>query len=250
MKAIIIAAGVGSRLGELTKDIPKPLIDVNGKSILQRQIEIYRKFGVDEIFIVTGYKYEKIKFPNVTYIHNSEYMNTEQIGSLMKARRQLSGDVIISFGDILFEASILEQLIDAKENFILISEPNWKKSYEQRSDNPPTQSDFIAIENNEIKNFFKNSLEINNSHTTVEFIGLMKISSRLSDIFVKTYESLETSHNGKFHFASSFMKAKFIDFFEELRLTGVQIHSLNVNGKWCEIDTIQDLEIAKKLFRK
>ena len=60
MKAIIVAAGIGSRLGELTKDIPKPLVDVNGKSILQRQIEIYRKFGVDEIFIVTGYKYEKI----------------------------------------------------------------------------------------------------------------------------------------------------------------------------------------------
>ena len=46
------------------------------------------------------------------------------------------------------------------------------------------------------------------------------------------------------------MKAKFIDFFEELRLTGTIIHSLNVNGKWCEIDTIQDLDIAKKLFKK
>ena len=74
MKAIIIAAGVGSRLGELTKDIPKPLVDVNGKSILQRQIEIFKKIGVNDIFIVTGYKHEKIKFSNVTCIHNSEYL--------------------------------------------------------------------------------------------------------------------------------------------------------------------------------
>ena len=44
MKAIIIAAGIGSRLGDLTKDLPKPLVDVNGKSILQRQIEIFNKF--------------------------------------------------------------------------------------------------------------------------------------------------------------------------------------------------------------
>ena len=250
MKAIIIAAGVGSRLGELTKDIPKPLVDVNGKSILQRQIEIFKKIGVNDIFIVTGYKHEKIKFSNVTCIHNSEYLNTEQTGSLMKARSQISGELIVSFGDILFEESILKKLIDTKENFVLMCEPNWKKSYEKRSDNPPTQSDFIAIENNKIIKFFKNSLEINDSHTTVEFIGLMKVSSRFSDIFVKTYESLEKSHNGKFHFASSFMKAKFIDFFEELRLTGTIIHSLNVNGKWCEIDTIQDLDIAKKLFKK
>ena len=107
MKAIIIAAGIGSRLGDLTKDLPKPLVDVNGKSILQRQIEIFNKFGIDEIFIVTGYKHDKIKFSNVSYIYNSEYQQTEQIGSLMKARNQISGDLIISFGDILFEEKIL-----------------------------------------------------------------------------------------------------------------------------------------------
>ena len=68
MKAIIIAAGVGSRLGELTKDIPKPLIDVNGKSILQRQIEIYRKFGVDDIIIIHGLDKDKFNFENVKTI--------------------------------------------------------------------------------------------------------------------------------------------------------------------------------------
>ena len=97
---------------------------------------------------------------------------------------------------------------------------------------------------------FKNSLEINDSFSVVEFIGLMKLSSISSTIFTQTYENLEKSHNGKFHFASSFMKAKLIDFFEELRSIGTEMHALNINGKWCEIDTIQDLEIAKKLFRK
>ena len=168
----------------------------------------------------------------------------------MKARNQISGDLIISFGDILFEESILEQLLEKKEDFVLVCDPDWKNSYEQRSDNPPTQSDFVALENNNIKKFFKNSLEINDSFSVVEFIGLMKLSSISSTIFTQTYENLEKSHNGKFHFASSFMKAKLIDFFEELRSIGTEMHALNINGKWCEIDTIQDLEIAKKLFRK
>ena len=248
MKAIIIAAGIGSRLGELTKDLPKPLIDVNGKSILERQIELFKKFGIEEIIIVTGYKNNKIKFLDVNYIYNSEYQNTEQIGSLMTARNEISGDVIISFGDILFEEKILEELLKNENNFVLVSDPNWKKSYESRPDNPPTQSDFIALENNKIIKFFKNSLEIDNCYSVVEFIGLMKLSATSSDIFVKKYKNLEKNHTGKFYFAPSFMKAKFIDFFEELRLSGIQMNTLNVDGQWCEIDTIQDLEIAKKLF--
>ena len=248
MKAIIIAAGIGSRLGDLTKDLPKPLIDVNGKSILERQIELFKKFGINEIFIVTGYKNDKIKFNDVNYVYNSEYQQTEQIGSLMKARNEISGDVIISFGDILFEEKILEELLENKDDFVLVSDPNWKKSYESRPDNPPTQSDFIALKNNKIIKFFKNSLEIDNSYSVVEFIGLMKMSAMSSNIFLQKYNNLEKSHTGKFHFASSFMNAKFIDFFEELRLSGIQMYTLNVNGKWCEIDTIQDLEIAKKLF--
>ncbi|MDC0186964.1 phosphocholine cytidylyltransferase family protein [Candidatus Nitrosopelagicus sp.] len=248
MKAIIIAAGIGSRLGDLTKDLPKPLIDVNGKSILERQIELFKKFGINEIFIITGYKNDKIKFSDINCVYNSEYQQTEQIGSLMKARNEISGDVIISFGDILFEEKILEELLENKDDFVLVSDPNWKKSYESRPDNPPTQSDFIALKNNKIIKFFKNSLEIDNSYSVVEFIGLMKMSTTSSNIFLQKYNNLEKSHTGKFHFASSFMNAKFIDFFEELRLSGIQMYTLNVNGKWCEIDTIQDLEIAKKLF--
>ena len=56
MKAVIIAAGVGSRLGKLTKEIPKPLINVNGKSIIERQIDSFRKCGINEIIVITGYK--------------------------------------------------------------------------------------------------------------------------------------------------------------------------------------------------
>ena len=88
MKVIIVAAGIGASLGELTKDIPKPLVDVNGKSILQRQIEIYRKFGVDEIFIVTGYKTKKIKhlmrfYPKLGY--NTQIIDCYIATDLVKA---------------------------------------------------------------------------------------------------------------------------------------------------------------------
>ena len=65
MKAIFIAAGEGSRLGNLTKDLPKPLVDINNKSIIERQISLLRKDNVNDIVVVTGYKKEKFTFKNI-----------------------------------------------------------------------------------------------------------------------------------------------------------------------------------------
>ena len=81
MKAIFIAAGRGSRLGSLTEDLPKPLVDINGKSIIERQIELLRKKNIDDIIIVTGYKKEKFEFKNVKYIFNPNFLTDEQAGS-------------------------------------------------------------------------------------------------------------------------------------------------------------------------
>ena len=102
MNAIILAAGSGIRLGEYTQDIPKTLVDINGKSILERQISLLRKHKVNEIFVVTGYKKEKHVMDDVEYFFNPKYAETEQLASMMTARRKISGDVLIIFGDIIF----------------------------------------------------------------------------------------------------------------------------------------------------
>ena len=71
--AIILAAGLGSRLSPLTKDKPKSLIEFGKKTLLERIVEIFRKYGIDDISIVTGYKKEKINLPNITYFENKNY---------------------------------------------------------------------------------------------------------------------------------------------------------------------------------
>ena len=102
MKSIFIAAGEGSRLGNLTKDLPKPLVDVNSKSIIERQISLLRKNNVNDIVVVTGYKKEKFTFKNIEYVHNPNFREQEQTGSLMAARSKIVGDVLIMFCDIIF----------------------------------------------------------------------------------------------------------------------------------------------------
>jgi L-glutamine-phosphate cytidylyltransferase len=249
LKAIIIAAGVGSRLGDLTKNLPKPLLDVNGKSILEHQIELFHKFGIKDIVIVTGHKKEKFRFRDVKYIHNPNYLNVEQADSLMSARNEIVGDVLVSFGDIIFDELVLKQLLQFDGELILATDQEWEESYQIRTENSAKFSDFVAIKNNQIIKFFKNSEEFLGKCDIVEFIGLMKLSEIGSRKIIQKYENLEKTHKGKFHYASSFEKAKIIDVLEELRLNDMEIKTQNVNGCWCEIDTKQDLEIAKKIFK-
>jgi len=249
MKAIIIAAGQGSRLGDLTKNLPKPLLDINGKSILERQIELFHKFGIKDIVIVRGPHKEKFHLNNVRYIEDTNYLYGEQTSSLMFARHEIIGDVIISFGDIIFDESILKQLLESDDELVLSTDQNWQKSYEKRTDVSQKFSDFVALKNEQIIKFFKNSEEIIEKNNIVEFIGLMKLSKVGSEKIIKTYEYLEKNHVGKFHYASSFKKAKIIDLLEELRLKNMNIKIENIDGVWCEIDTQQDLEIAKRIFK-
>ena len=139
MKAIFIAAGKGSRLGNITKDLPKPLVDVNSKSIIERQILLLRKNNVNDIVIVTGYKKEKFTFKNIEYVHNPNFDEQEQTGSLMTARSKIVGDVLIMFGDILFEEIILQQMLNSKDDIVIAVDKDWEKSYDERPDNPKSK---------------------------------------------------------------------------------------------------------------
>ena len=249
MKVIIIAAGQGSRLGDLTKKLPKSLLEINGKSILERQIELFHKFGITDIVIVRGPHKEKFHLNNVRYIEDTNYLYGEQTSSLMFARHEIIGDVIISFGDIIFDESILKQLLESNDELVLSTDKNWQKSYEQRTDVSQKFSDFVALKNKQIIKFFKNSDDVIEKNSIVEFIGLLKLSKIGSEKIIKIYNYLEKNHVGEFHYASSFKKAKIIDLLEELRLKNMNIKIKKINGIWCEIDTQQDLEIAKRIFK-
>ena len=250
MKAIIIAAGEGSRLGNLTKDLPKPLVDVNNKSIIERQISLLRKNNVNDIVVVTGYKKQKFTIKNVGYMHNPNFREQEQIGSLMTARSKIVGDVLIMFGDILFEETILQQMLNSKCDIVIAVDKNWEKSYEERPDNPKSEADKVLIKDDKVIQISAKNIKINNNDNDVgELLGLMKLSPKGSKILIEQYEKLENSHADKFHDAASLKKAKFVDMLQELVSLGIIITPVYIKGKWCEIDTKHDLEIAKKMFK-
>ena len=108
MNAIILAAGQGKRLHPLTLTKPKCMIELFGNSLLEKQLSVFRKCGINDITVVTGYKSETIDFANVTYIENKNFMNTNMIESLFSAVDNFSDSTIVSYGDIIFEERILK----------------------------------------------------------------------------------------------------------------------------------------------
>ena len=247
MKAIIIAAGYGSRLGNLTKDIPKALLDINGKSILERQSELLRAAGIKEIIIVTGPNKEKFTDKNFQYIEDNCFEEHEQLGSLMAARKHFDDDIIILFSDILFDNQILSGIINSEAEIVIGVDLGWEKNYVGRTEHPISQADLVLIKNNLILKIQKNLIPDEDSRIG-EFIGIMKMSRSGTKKFLEHYKQLENNFRGKFHTANSIKKAYLTDMFQDIIDSKIAITPIFVKGNWCEIDTNQDLEHAKKLF--
>jgi choline kinase len=134
MKAIIIAAGMGRRLAPYTDDRPKCLVEVNGRSILQRQLDVYRAVGVDEVAIVRGYRKQDIQIPGARTFDNDAYRDNNILCSLFYAEPAMDDDLLISYSDIVFRPEAVHAAMAAPGDFALVIDRQWKEANEGLSD--------------------------------------------------------------------------------------------------------------------
>ena len=247
MNAIIIAGGKSTRIRPLSNEIPKTMIEVYGKSILERQIEVFQRCGISDITAVTGYHSEKINLPNINCIKNEEYKTTNVNEGLFCAKAKLNDSVIITYGDIIFEYEVLEQILNFKGDIGVVIDLDWEKQYTGKFGRPISEADNVIMNKKQILKISKN-LTKKDDLILAESIGIFKLSKSGAKILLDRYNHLKKSHKGKFHSASSFKDAFFMDMIQDLIDTNVIIEPIPINGRWCEIDTQLDLERAKEIF--
>ena len=250
MKAIILAAGEGLRMGKLTQNIPKPLVMVNGKSIIERQLSILKQNKILDVIIVTGSHNEKFNFKNVVYVNDLDYKKHDTLGSLMTARDYMNDEIITTYADQIFEEKILKSMTEFTGDIGIAVDLDWEKNYVNRDQHPKSEAENVLINGNEILEIRKNISECKENEKIGECPGLVKFSRKASKVFLDKYSELEISHQGKFHNAPSLEKALISDMIQELIDSEINIEPIYVSGKWCEIDTPQDLEIARKIFEE
>lgn len=243
LKAIILAAGYDIRLMPLTSDKPKCMLEINGKTILERQLELFRACGIDDIVIVKGYKKQAIKYPRIRYYYNKNYKNNKTLGSLFCAESEMDGGFIVTCSDILFKKSVLKRLVESKADISLVIDTDWHSQYENRYQHPIEEAVKVVVKDNRI---IKISKSINPNEAYGEFIGMTKFSKFGSEILKENYHRIEREIGDlPFQTSSSLEAAYLPDMIQELIDRGHPVHNIDIEGGWAEVDTIEDYEKVK-----
>ena len=146
MKAIILAAGRGSRMKELTDQCPKCLVEFRGKTLLDWQLEALREAGIKEIAIVTGYKREMLANRGLVEFHNPRWAETQMVSSLAYAADWLQTELcIVSYSDIFYAPSAVESLMNSTESLAVTYDPNWLQLWTHRFGDPLLDAETFCL---------------------------------------------------------------------------------------------------------
>jgi len=250
MKAIIIAAGPSKRLRPLTDDIPKCMLKINGKPIIQNIIEIFRNNRINDISVIRGYKKEKINFTNITYFENTDFWNNNILFSLMFAREKLEEaiktgeDVVMTYSDIWYNDSVVKALLKSKDAIAGIVDTDWYDYYNGRTDHPISEAENVIMDSNKRmlkigKHIFTDGIEKDKQG---EFIGLWKSTPEGIKIFLKHFDRLNSTlkMTEPYHNAKEWQKSYITDIFQEMIDQGEKIYCVLIRKNWAEFDTVQD----------
>lgn len=236
---IILAAGKGSRLYPLTQKIPKCLVKYKGRTILNHQLEVCKKNNVKKIYLVSGYKGNKIKKKNIIKIKNDKFKSTNMVFSLFRAKKLFNGnnDIIISYGDIIFKKKVLKKLIKSKKDVSTVVDTKWYSYWKKRMDNPLNDVESLKLTKNDyitdIGKKVKKLSEING-----QYVGLTKISKNMSKKILNIWLSLNKEKNQKF-----VNNLYMTDFLRILIKSKIKIKAILVKRGWLEFDEPSDLKI-------
>ena len=248
MKAIIIAAGKGKRLGNLANNAPKCMLEIKGKTILQITIDNFKACGIKDIVIIKGYKAETINYPNIKYYYNNNYENNNILLSLMHAQDEMNDEFICCYSDIIFDKNIVERLLKKKEDISIVVDNDWKKNYEGRTLHPIEEAENAIINGNSVIEIGKH---ISSDKAHGEFIGMAKFNKKGAEILKSVFNDVKRKFSEKpFQRAKIFEKSYLTDIFQELIDRKYKVNVLIINGGWHEIDTAQDLEKVRENFER
>ena len=249
-KALIIAAGLGSRLKKHTENLPKCMLDFGGKTLLQRQLEAYKNSGVENISLIRGYKKEKIKYKGIKYFENTDYRNNNILNSIFYAEKVINGNIIISYSDILFDTSVVQRTLESNHDISVVVDIDWRGYYVGRKDHPISEAENVIFNsNNEVEKIGK--INKGNQEVHGEFIGMIKLSDNGTKIFKENFHRLKKIYwNKPFQRAKVFQKAYLTDFIQELVDIGIKVHCVIIESGWKEIDTVEDYKKALVGFNK
>jgi phosphoenolpyruvate phosphomutase len=259
--AIIAAAGFEKQLLPLIEDKPKCLLDIKGKTILERQVATLNECNIKDIALVRGYRKEAITLPNIRYYDNDRFEETGDLFSLFCAEREMNGRCLLLYGDIVFETSVLEKLLKSPADISLVVDLSWS----QRQPNSPAgfKPDLVVLQNPPDQQGMTGYVAPDEQHRVIrvgqhiapdqahgEFIGLAMLTDRGIARLKAAYRSAMSQPHRPFHEAPSVTKASITDMIQELIGQGDSVACVPIFKGWMEVDSFEEYQRAWARLRQ
>ena len=233
MKAIILAAGRGSRMKDLTEERPKCLVELRGKALLDWQLEALRAAGITEIAIVTGYKRELLANRGLVEFHNVRWAETNMVSSLACAQDWLQAEpCIVSYSDIFYSPMAVQSLMTCEASLAVTYDPNWLELWTQRFGDPLLDAETFRLTPEHTL------AEIGNKPTTVDevqgqYMGLLRFTPEGWADVLRIRSELTPEQCDKMHMTGTLQKV--------IDARRIAIAAVPYAGEWGEVDSAEDL---------
>lgn len=237
IRALILAAGRGSRLGTLTSTQPKCLVKIHNKPLLHWQIDALLEAGIRDIAVVRGYQAEAIRVDAI-YFENPRWRETNMVASVLAAESWLRDETtIVSYSDIIYSSDSVSRLTKETGDIVLTYDPNWLRLWQQRFTNPLDDAESFQIgSQNRILDIGRRVTDL--GLIEGQFMGLLKFTPRGWQLLGSVIETISPGERES------------LDMTSLLRLAiaqGIAVYGVPIIDPWFEVDTPFDVELYEKM---
>ena len=244
-RAILLAASRGGKLGPLTEQRPKCMIDVRGEPLLQRLIRTLIRSGLGDVTVVRGYRKEAIDIAGIEAVDNDRYDETGEAASLACAHNRLYGPCLISYGDILFRRHVLDGLLAQEGDIVTVVDARRRVDGSRAPDRAvdwvrcsrPFTGGYLDDDRVTLEAIGNDEAGTEDAHG--EFIGLTKLSEDGAQLVRGVLDAMTKD--------GTLDGADLPDVFARLMAQGAVIDVLYITGHWLDVDDAFDLASMRNL---
>lgn len=245
MRAIILAAGRGTRLAPATNYRPKCLVELGGLSLLNRQISVLTSFGITDITVIAGYRSDSIPMGNFQTIINPDFASSNMVHTLLCGRNLMDGDsdLIISYGDIVYEPEVLQALLDSDLPLSLAVDREWRRFWELRMSDPLDDAETMKID---AQGMITELGKIPGGYEDIQgqYIGLIKVRKDSVVSLRQLYDAMdpEGPYDGKTR-----QQMYMTSFIQHAIDSDWTVGAVFIDNGWLEVDTYAELELYRRM---
>lgn len=233
LRGLILAAGRGARLRPLTDELPKCLVRLAGRALLDWQIAALRAAGVRELAVVVGYRGEAVDRPGLVRFRNQRWPSTNMVASLLSARDWLvQRSCIVVYGDIAFHPEHLDALRSSEQEIAITCDLGWRSLWEERFARPEDDAESLRLAGDLVAEIGSPVGSLDDLEA--QYMGLVKLGPRGSERLLAWLDGLGDV---------ALERLQMTELLAGLVAAGQPVGAVRVRGRWCEVDSGDDLAI-------